>query len=453
LIFGDDATSVSGANFSGAITQVKLFNVALNSCSVGLGVPHNALVVSQPQSQSVAAGSQATFSANFQSYPNYSSYQWQFDGTNIPGATNLTLAVMGQPSAVGSYKIIETNGLLNYAPGEVGQAFDTRAGGVIRASDAYGLYDLQTFTYQAWVRTTNFGRYSYIFTKSLEPNIGAPGFGSFGLWQGGGGFLTCYVSLVQTDPPLDDLNFAATDTSTNIADGNWHQITATWDGEFLDLYVDGQQVHSSDSGGGVTIDYEKTNTFTLQTGSVFNGEANAYLDGDLLIGDISAPPAISVPTSYNPTHFNGQLDEVKVFNIAMSSSAVNNTFNDPAGATDPYDATNGLISWWRGEGNTIDSWSGNSTEALMPPGVVSSDVATLTLIGSSASMSGELFNSGLGTFQATVSGPAGISYIVQRTYSLTGSVVWTPVTTNVVPFTFTDSSGGNQAAFYRAVSQ
>lgn len=434
LIFGDNATSVSSANFPGAITQVKLFKTALTGHSVGFDVPHNALVVSQPQSQSIPLGGQATFSANFQSYPNYSSYQWQFDGTNIPGATNLTLTVAGQPSAAGSYAIVETNGLLNYVPGEVGQAFDTSQGGVIRASDALGLYDLQTFTYQVWVQTTNFAPFSYIFAKSLEPNIGTIGTGSFGLWQSGSGYLSCYVNL-ETNPPLaGDLTFFASDTSTKIADGNWHQITATWDGEFLDLYVDGQLAHSSDSGGGLPIDYE-----------------NTYLDGDLLIGDISAPPVISAATSYTPTHFHGQLDEVKVFNLAMSSSAVADTFNDPAGTSDSYDATNGLVSWWKGEGNTTDSWSSNSTEALLPPDVVSSDVATLAVISSPPEISGSLFNSSLGTFQATVTGSAGV-YVLQRSYSLAGGV-WTPVTTNAVPFTFTDTIGTNQAAFYRVASQ
>jgi hypothetical protein len=434
LIFGDDATSVSGANFHGAITQVKLFKMALTGYSAGLDVPHNALVVSQPQSQSVTAGGNAQFTASFRSYPNYSAYQWQFNGTNIPGATNLTLTVAAQSSTAGSYAIIETNGLLNYVPGEVGQAFDTSQGGVIRSSDAYGLYDLQTFTYQAWVRTTNFAPFSYIFSKSLQPNIGAPGVGSFGLWQDGGSYLGCYVSLETNSPFAGDLTFTADDTTTNIADGNWHQITATWDGEFLDLYVDGQQVHSSDSGGGLTIDYE-----------------NAYLDGDLLMGDISAPPVVSLPTSYNPTHFKGQLDEVKVFNIAISSSAVNSTFNDPAGTSDPYDATNGLVSWWKGEGNTIDSWSSNSTEALLPPDVVSSDVATLTIISAPPTISNTLFNSNVGTFQATVSGPSAATNIVQRSYSLTGAV-WVPIATNVVPFTFTDNIGTNKTVFYRAVS-
>lgn len=423
LIFGDFATSPSSANFPGAIAQIKLYNIALNAQSATLGVPHNAVVLEQPQSQSVPAGRDATFIANIQSSV-FSGYQWQFNGTNIPGATNLTLTVQAGPATAGSYTIIETNGIVDYVPGESGLAFDLSQGGILEASDAMGLYDLQTVTYQAWVRGTNVGPFKYIFSKSRNDTTA-----SCGLYTGASGGLEFFVELTELNPPTDDVLFSCQTTSTNMWDGNWHQVTGTWDGEFISLYLDGQLVTNADSGTANLIDYQ---TF-------FQG-------GNLLIGDFAEPPGALMNSGV--LHYPGQIDEVKVFNIALSAGAVADTFTNATS----IDATNGLVSWWKGEGNVVDSWSTNSTLALLPPGTVTSDAAILTIAIPPPTLSGSIFNPTLRTFQASVSGPTGTSCVVQRAYSLPGGP-WTPIYTNVAPFTFTDTESTNRAAFYRAVTQ
>ena len=62
------------------------------------------IVVVPPTNQTVAAGSNATFSARGQIAASTVRYQWQFEGGNIPNATNSTLTISNVQSAnVGTY--------------------------------------------------------------------------------------------------------------------------------------------------------------------------------------------------------------------------------------------------------------------------------------------------------------------------------------------------------------
>jgi hypothetical protein len=66
-------------------------------------------ITEQPQSQSVAEGSTAIFTVNAQG-TSPMRYQWRFDGTNLPNATNAALALANlEVSQTGSYFVIITN--------------------------------------------------------------------------------------------------------------------------------------------------------------------------------------------------------------------------------------------------------------------------------------------------------------------------------------------------------
>src|SRR4029079_7912391 len=68
------------------------------------------LVTVPPASQTVNAGTDATFSVTVTGTPNFS-YQWQKDGGNISGATSasLTLTSVIQGNDAGNYSVIATN--------------------------------------------------------------------------------------------------------------------------------------------------------------------------------------------------------------------------------------------------------------------------------------------------------------------------------------------------------
>ncbi len=66
-------------------------------------------IIAQPASQSVLAGSNATFTVTAAGAPPLS-YQWRFNGTNIAGATATALILANvQPAQAGSYSVRVTN--------------------------------------------------------------------------------------------------------------------------------------------------------------------------------------------------------------------------------------------------------------------------------------------------------------------------------------------------------
>lgn len=66
-------------------------------------------IMSQPPGQSQVQGLNASISVGVLGTPPFS-YQWQFNGTNIPGATNFTLIVTNvQAANLGNYGVVVTN--------------------------------------------------------------------------------------------------------------------------------------------------------------------------------------------------------------------------------------------------------------------------------------------------------------------------------------------------------
>ncbi len=103
--------------FVGELDELDLFDRALSpkeiyaiyaAGSTGkCGIPPNILV--QPQGQTVVAGSSATFSVTAGGTPPLN-YQWQFNTTNISGATNASLTLANVSlSEAGSYSVTITN--------------------------------------------------------------------------------------------------------------------------------------------------------------------------------------------------------------------------------------------------------------------------------------------------------------------------------------------------------
>jgi len=67
------------------------------------------VIVTQPQSQTVVQGSNATFSVTITNSGNVG-FQWNFNGTNIAGATNISLTLTNvQPNQDGNYAELVTN--------------------------------------------------------------------------------------------------------------------------------------------------------------------------------------------------------------------------------------------------------------------------------------------------------------------------------------------------------
>ena len=131
------------------------------------------------------------------------------------------------------------------------------------------------------------------------------------------------------------------------ADGNWHHVCGTYDGSTgtIKLYIDGSLVSTRTGAPSSTSD----------------------LSGNFIVGK-------SGGSHYN----NGLIDEVAIFNSAISASDVSNIYN--SGVPTDISSLN-PVNWWRmgdndgGTGTTItDQGSGSNDGTLTNGPAFSSDV-------------------------------------------------------------------------------
>ncbi len=111
FVGGDGVGSNARFNGFGGIAVDGADHLYLTTVNlVKTGVPIAPPVTSPPQDQNVVAGSSATFSVAA-SWPTAVTYQWQFNGVNLPGATGTTFTVINaQLANAGVYEVIVDGG-------------------------------------------------------------------------------------------------------------------------------------------------------------------------------------------------------------------------------------------------------------------------------------------------------------------------------------------------------
>lgn len=93
--------------------------------------------------------------------------------------------------------------------------------------------------------------------------------------------------------------------STTIADSEWHQVVGTWDGTTIRVYVDGKE----DAAG------------TSYAGSLQQGKTNSVFIGKAQTAD--------------PGYFCGYIDQVSIYNYALSDSMIQQLYRNPFLAWEP----------------------------------------------------------------------------------------------------------------------
>jgi hypothetical protein len=322
-----------------AVTLTNPYESVMSSNAV-LTVPtYPPSIITQPINQTNYAGTTASFSVTANgSQP--LSYQWSFDGTSLDGATNATLMLSDvQSGEAGEYSVSvsnpygETNsvtamltvaappncapvsegmvswwagegnandsfgtnngtleGGVTFVPGEVGQAFMfDGSSGYVSIPDSPSLDSFGTnITIECWImvnQNTPNADWTGIVTK---------GNSSWRL-QGTSGAETVTFSA---DPNGDLIGNA------EVNDGQWHHVAATYDGTNMCLYVDG------------TLDATQPASLPLATNSfpVCLGE------------NPQAPPGY---------YFNGAIDEVAIYNRALSAEEIQTIYVTGSGGKCP----------------------------------------------------------------------------------------------------------------------
>ena len=332
----------------GTVDEVSIYNRALSSDEIAsiysagsagkCPGPFPPEITVQPTNQTVVVGGTATFTVMAGGTPPLS-YQWNFNGTNISGATNTLLTLTNvQSSQAGNYAVLVTNILdsvlssnavltanspppcvpapsglvgwwpgegnandvtgnnngtlvndVDFAPGEAGEAFSfDGANSYVSIPDSPLLDSLTTsITIELWLKTDQVtSDWTGIVTKGNSA------------WR------------LQATPEANTVDFTVSVSagsltgSRSINDGQWHHVAGVYDGTNMFLYVDG------------TLDGSMPATGLMPQNSdplAIGANVQAYV-----------PPCGCNEPGY---FFNGLIDEVSIYNRALAAQEIQAIYN------------------------------------------------------------------------------------------------------------------------------
>jgi len=155
-------------------------------------------------------------------------------------------------------------------------------------------------TASVWINTTSTGH---------DTQINYGGGGRILRYRGGGYWMT----LSDNGPVSGAMHintqahYSPADTNA-YNDGNWHHLVISFDGSVFKLYIDGQLLHEDDNFG--------------------NNETINYLGGGGF--------AIGRDGDYNASYFEGTIDDVRIYDRALSENEVLTLYNAPDPNLPPY---------------------------------------------------------------------------------------------------------------------
>jgi len=389
-----NAQLTNNGNYS--VTVTNLYGSVTSSNAVLLLTNAPPVVTAPPRSQSVLIGQTVSFGVIAAGTPPLN-YQWQFNGTNISGATtNPFILANVQLTNAGNYSVVITNlsGSATSSPAVLTVLFTNPV--------VFAQWNFNSVTPDG--DTT---------TGSTAPSLGS-GTASMvgGVAANGSGFATGNTVL----DPAGSTDNSAWNTTSYPASGNnktagvqfalstagiqnivvsWSQQSSKTGGKYF------RQQYSTNSGANF-IDFPTAAVLLLAT--------NFYA----FTNDLSAMPGVS-----NNSNF--------VFRIVAEFQST------ATGSTNAAYVAANAGSTYASSGTTrfdMVSVSGISYIAVAPPALTS-----------------VVFTNG--QFSFTVSGSSGANYVVQTSTNLTD---WIPVFTNASPFIFTDADVSAPQKFYRAVT-
>ena len=232
-----------GTNVSLALTNVQLNQAGNYSVFVSnyvsstmssnalltVNPPVAAAITSQPQSKTVLQNSDTSFTVGVSGTSPFT-YQWQFNGSNLAGATVATLALTNvQPSQAGSYSVVV---------GNAGGSTNSAAATLTVQPTAVVFFDdfdpgIDTSMW-ATLGATNIGNSSVVMT--IATNIGGSVSGLNSLWLGGTG------SRLVVTRPIDTTSGGIVRFNLRISNGGaepWEMADLPGEGIVLEYTVNG----------------------------------------------------------------------------------------------------------------------------------------------------------------------------------------------------------------------
>ena len=226
-------------------------------------------------------------------------------------AKNSTKDFFGNGSGVALYQLDEN-------ANDTGVPIDSGQSAVFNGSNSVIDFSqpllINTFSVSFWINSTS---------TASQRILGNPygGAGDYG-WniriEATTGHLEVEWSANGTNPII-------LDTATSVIDGNWHHIVATWDEGSQKIYIDNVPEASSTN---ASDQYATTDTFKI--GANWN----------------------------NTAHYNGKLDQVRIYNTALGSGDVTNLYNESN-----VPSAN-LVAHYKLDGNGNDETTNNNATSV-----------------------------------------------------------------------------------------
>lgn len=213
----------------------------------------------------------------------------------------------------------------NRFPNAKSLAFDGVDDYVEVPDDASLRFDTGDFTISAWVKRGEDDAAHYLVSKYQS-------------FLNGWALIISGNNLVQLMLRGSWFSYAAVTSSSEITGNSWHHIVATADRDGNgQIYIDGSADGSAVDISGITMD----TTSVVRFGTEYIGF----------------------------TFFNGNMDEVAIWDVALDSDAVSAIYNSGTpialdSDSGDYDNSGDLQGWWRmGEGDTYPTITDNSTNS------------------------------------------------------------------------------------------
>lgn len=220
-----------------------------------------------------------------------------------------------------------TSSGVTFSAGKVGLAFDFNgtAGNFVSAGTSLMNAGTADFAVDFWMQTSN-NRLEQVIGKRSTCSSGEPPF--FNIRKLPNGRL-----VIELDNGSGQR--VSFDSIRVITDGVFHHIAVQRVGNSLQLYIDGVLDNSATGVAGI----------------------NLSNSGQFAIGGLSCAGVDGTQT------FTGKIDEVSVYNRSLTLTEIQSFFyaggDGKCNSTPCVQSPNNLVSWFAGEGNALDSKSGN----------------------------------------------------------------------------------------------